>query len=117
MVLGVFKTREALAKMKAVKTDKCLACDENETESLPHLLLHCQYYQKIRDEYLPRLVILNPNFTSIMNDEKKLIISILNPESSMLPAVTILHCDKSFELSRSFCYDIFKKRDKFYELK
>ena len=52
MVLGVFKTREALAKMKAVKSDKCLACNENETESFPHLLLHCPFYPKIRNEYL-----------------------------------------------------------------
>ena len=117
MVLGVFKTRENLAKMKKVKSDKCLACDNNEIENLAHLLLHCPFYEKIRDEYLPRLAIINPKFSSIVNNEKELIISIINPESKLLPAEARLYCDQSFSLSRSYCYDIFKKREKFYEVK
>ena len=116
MLLGVFKTREKLAKMKKVKSDKCLACGENEIESLPHLLLKCTYYAKIREEYLPKLAILNPNFSSILNNERKIIISILDPESKLLPTESRLNCDEAFQLSRSFCYDLFKKRDKFYEL-
>jgi hypothetical protein len=38
MIMGAFKTRERLAKMKKVKTDNCLACNMNESETLPHLL-------------------------------------------------------------------------------
>ena len=117
MVLGVFKTRENLAKMKKVKTDKCLACDTNKTENLPHLLLYCPFYEKIRDEYLPRLAIINPKFSSIVNNEKKLIISILDPESEMLPAEARLHFDQSFKLTRSYCYNILKKIEKFYKVK
>ena len=117
MLLGVFKTRENLAKMKTVKSDKCLACTKNETKNLSHLLLHCDFYANIRDEYLLQLAILNPNISTIVNNEKQLIISILDPESKMLPIETRLYCDKSFIISRSYCYDLFNKREKFYKLK
>ena len=117
MSLGIFKTRENLARMNLVKSDKCLACDENQIENLPHLLLTCIFFAKIRDEYLPKLTLLNPNFSKLVNNESQLIISILNPESTLLPEDTRLHCDKSFNISRSYCYDIFRKREKFYEIK
>ena len=117
MTMGVFKTRENLAKMKLIKNNYCLACDKNQTENLSHLLLHCDFYAKIRDEYLPKLAILNQNFTVIMDNEPQLIISILNPESRQLPESARLYCEKSFQLSRSFCYDLYKKREKFYEMK
>ena len=48
-----FKTREKLFVMKKTKSDKCLACDENKTENVSHLLLHCQFYASIREECLP----------------------------------------------------------------
>ena len=81
MTLGVFKTRENLAKMKLVKNDKCLACDKNQQENLSHFVLHCDYFAKIREEYLPQLAILNKGFSNIVNNEKLLLLSILNPES------------------------------------
>ena len=64
--------------MNLVKSDKCLACDENQIENLPHLLLTCVFFAKIRDEYLPKLTLLNPNFSKLVNNESQLIISILN---------------------------------------
>ena len=117
MGLGVFKTRENLAKMKLVKTDKCLACKKDETENLSHLLLYCDFFKNIREEYLPKLALLNNNFSSIVNNEKLLILSILNPESELIPEEARLYCDTAFRLSRSFCYDLYKKREKFYEIK
>ena len=117
MTLGVFKTRENLSKMKLVKTDKCLACEKNQQENLSHFVLHCDFFSKIREEYLPQLAILNKGFSSIVNDEKLLMLSILNPESKQLPEESRLYCDSSFKIARSFCYDIYKKREKFYEKK
>ena len=117
MTMGVFKTRENLAKMKLIQSDYCLACDKHESENLSHLVLHCDFYAKIRDEYLPKIAILNPNFKDIMDNELQIIISILNPESLQLPESARLNCEKSFQLSRSFCYDLYKKREKFYEMK
>ena len=66
MLLGVFKTRKKLFVMKKAKNDKCLACDESKTENLSHLLLHCQFYSIIREEYLSRLNILNKHFSWII---------------------------------------------------
>ena len=108
---------ENLAKMKKVKSDKFMACDNDKIENIHHLLLYCPFYEKIRDEYLTRFAIINPKFSSIVNNENKLIILILDPEPEMLPAEARLHCDQSFTLSRSYYYDIFKKREKFYEVK
>jgi hypothetical protein len=116
MILGVFKTREKLAKMKQIKSDKCLACGTDEIENLPHLLLYCSFYAKIRDEYLPKLAVMNPSISSILNNETKLIISVLDPESNLLPPETRLYSDEAFKVSRSFCFDLYKKREKFYEL-
>ena len=115
MQLGVYKTREKLFSMNKTKSDKCLTCEDDVVESISHLILHCEYYKNIRHEYLPKLAIINPNFSSIIDDEKQILISILNPESAMLPTKVRLYSDEVFKLSRSFCSDIHKKRDKFYE--
>ena len=115
MLLGVFKTRKRLFVMKKTKGDKCLACDENKTENLSHLLLSCPFYESIREEYLPRLAILNKNFSEIIKEEKNIIISILDPDSTLLPPQARLHCEEAFNISRSYCYDVYKKREKFYE--
>ena len=117
ILLGVFKTRKKLFVMKKAKNDKCLACDESKPENLSHLLLHCQYYSSIREEYLPRLAIINKHFSEIINEEKNTILSILDPDSTLLPTNARLHCQEAFSISRSYCYDIYKKREKFYEIK
>ena len=117
MSLRIFKTRENLAKMKLVKNDKCLAFDKNQQENLSHFVLHCDYFAKIREEYLPQLAIMNKGFSSIVKTEKLLMLSILNPESEQLPEESRLYCDSSFKIARSFSYDIYKKREQFYEKK
>ena len=113
MQLGVYKTREKLFSMNKTKSDKCLACEDDVVESISNLILHCEYYKNIRHEYLPKLAIINPNFSSIIDDEKQILISILNPESAMLPTEVRLYSDEVFKLSRSFCSDIHKKREIF----
>ena len=72
MLLGVYFTRELLHKMKKARTNKCLACNKNETENIAHFLLYCEYYQPIREEYLPKLVTSNKNIGCILNKEDKL---------------------------------------------
>ena len=85
MLLGVYFTRELLHKMKKVNSPQCLACDENTTENLSHLILYCQFYQIIREEYLPKLVTSNKSIGVILNNEDNMVISILDPISSNLP--------------------------------
>ena len=113
--MGVFKTRERLAKMKKVKTNKCLACNMNETETLPHLLLYCSFFTKIREEYLPKLAVMNRHISLLVDNETKLVISILDPGSKLLPPEARLDSDEAFQLSRSFCFYLYQKREKYYE--
>ena len=116
MQLGVFKTRVKLFSMKKTKSDKCLTCEDDKPETLSHLLLQCQYFNNIREEYLPKLAVLNPDFKEIINDERKIMLSILNPDSALLPNQTRIHKAEAFKISRSFCYDVYRKREKFYEV-
>ena len=117
MVLGVYFTRELLFKMKKVNSDKCLGCETDTSENLEHFIIHCPFYQNIREEYLPKLILLNPNISSIFNDEKQAILSILDPVSSKLPD-TVRNgwssVNAAYDVSRKFCADMHKKRDKFY---
>ena len=117
MVLGVYFTRELLFKMKKVNSDKCLGCETDTSENLEHFIIHCPFYQNIREEYLPKFILLNPNISSIFNDEKQAILSILDPVSSKLPD-TVRNgwssVNAAYDVSRKFCADMHKKRDKFY---
>ena len=60
---------------------------------------------------------LNPHISQILNNEKQLILSILDPISSKLP-LTVKDSWSSvkgaYEVSRKFCSDMHRKRDKFY---
>ena len=79
MLLGVYFTRQLLFKMKKVESDKCFGCEENDREHLEHFLIHCPFYQNIGEEYLPQLVLFNPNISSIFDDEQQAILLILDP--------------------------------------
>ena len=59
---------------------------------------------------------LNRGLQSKANNENHLIISILDPESKLLPFEARVSSNEAFSISRSFCYDIFNKREKFYEI-
>ena len=122
MLLGVYFTRELLFKMKKVKSDQCFACESNADmgkvpETFEHFLLHCPYYQNIREEYLPKMILLNPEIPTILENEKQVILSILDPISSKLP-LTVKNgwssVKAAYDASRKFCFDMHRKRDKFY---
>ena len=48
MILGVYKTRELLHKMKIIMSDLCAACSMNVKGSLPHYVLYCPFVEDIR---------------------------------------------------------------------
>ena len=103
--------------MKKVKSDRCYGCETNTTENLGHFLIHCPFYQNIREEYLPKFLLLNPNISTILNNEEQVILSILDPLSSKLPDAVKKgwsSVKSAYDFSRNFCSDMHKKRDKFY---
>ena len=117
MQLGVYRTREALYKMKQVKSPLCLACDTDTVATLAHYLLYCKFTEEIRQNYLPKFFLSNPEVVSLTNNETALLISILDPESSLLPE-PIRHGWESstniYTLSRDYAYNVHKKLEKFY---
>ena len=117
MLMGVYFTRELLHKMKKAKSPQCFACGQNQIENINHFLLYCQYYQNIREEYLPKLVTSNKNIACILDDEDQVLVSIFDPISSKLPQIVRKGWDSvknAYQLSRKFCSDMHRKRDKFY---
>ena len=71
--------------MKVIKSPQCTACSMNAVGSLSHYLLYCPLTEKIREKYVPQFVLANPKVASLANNETALLISILDPESSLLP--------------------------------
>ena len=118
MVLGVYFTRELMHKMKKVNSANCLGCGLGVTENLSHFLLHCVSYSKIRQEYLPKLLEINGKIAQTFENENQILISILDPVSSKLPEAVRqgwTSVNTAYEISRQFCYDMHRKRDKFYK--
>ena len=85
MSLGVYRTREVLHKMKKTKSNLCTACSNNAIGSLEHYLLYCPFTQEIREHFIPKFIQCNPKITSLIDNEAALVISILDPESNLLP--------------------------------
>jgi hypothetical protein len=118
MLLGVYFTREFLHKMKKASSPICSGCPSQVNETLKHLLLHCEYYQKIRESYLPKYIQQNSQLSEIFSNEDLIVQTILDPLSSNLPdsvregweSAKTVYC-----LSRQFCYSIHKRREKLYE--
>ena len=118
MVLGVYFTRELLHKMKKAQTDTCLGCELGVTENLGHFLLHCVLYKNIREEYLPKFIEINKNISLTFENENEILICILDPVSSKLPENVIkgwTSVTRAYELSRQFCFDMHRKREKHYK--
>ena len=59
MSLGIYFTRELMFRMKKAKFPLCLGCGEQKIELLDHLLLHCQNYKDIRENFIPKLILNN----------------------------------------------------------
>ena len=118
MLMGVYFTRELLHKMKKVKSPLCLGCPNQVNETLNHILLHCEYYKRIHEEYLPKFLQQNCQLGEIFSDETLIVQTILDPLSSNLPdgvregwaSPKAVYC-----ISRQFCYSLHKMRDKLYE--
>ena len=118
MTLGVYKTRETLHRMKIIKSPMCTACQMNVPGSLAHYLLYCPFTESIRQEYVPKFILSNPKVTSLVDNEEALIISILDPESSLLPEDIRFNWESSnaiYTLSRDYVYNVHKKFEKFYQ--
>ena len=117
MVLGVYFTRELLFKMKKSKSPNCSGCGDTQKEDLKHFLLHCVFFKDIREVFIPKLVLMNPSYREIFNDESQLMISILDPISSKLPKNYVNNWSSvtsAYELTRMFCWNMHNKREKLY---
>ena len=64
---------------------------------------------------LTKTGVMNPHISLLVDNETKLVISILDPGSKLLPPEARLDSDEAFQLSRSFCFDLYQKREKYYE--
>ena len=120
MSLGVYKSREILHKMKIVKSPMCTACSTNSVGSLAHYLLYCPYTEAIRQQYVPKFIVANPKVARLAGNEEALIISILDPESSLLPEEIRYNWESStriYAMSRDYVYNVHKKFEKFYNVK
>ena len=120
MTLGVYKTRETLHKMKVIKSPLCTACPMNAVGSLSHYLLYCPFTEQIRQKYVPKFILANPKVASLANDETALLISILDPESSLLPDDVRHNWESTktiYALSRDYVYNVHKKIEKYHEKK
>ena len=116
MMVGVYFTRIFLHKIKKIKSPQCLVC-EQKNEDLNHLLLHCSYYDEIREKYLPKYFTENSNIGDILTNEELIIQMILDPVSSKLPETLIknwVSVKTAYNISRQFCYSIHRKREKLY---
>ena len=115
MLLVTYFTRELLFKMKKSSSPHCLGCGNGKIENLSHFLLHCQYYDEICEEYLPKLILLNKQTSEIINSEHLMILSIIDPLTSKRPEAFVKNwssAKSAYELSRRFCFNMHEKREK-----
>ena len=118
MTLGVYRTRENLHKMKKSKSNMCSACPMKAIGSLEHYILYCEFVKDIREKFLPQFILSNPKITSLLKNEVALMISILDPESCLLPEDIRYNWESStkiYSLSRDYVYNVHRKFDKFYQ--
>jgi hypothetical protein len=70
--------------MHKAKSPSC-ACNPAISENIPHVRLYCELYDSIRQGCIPKYIGMNNQILQISDDEKLLVISILDPLSSKLP--------------------------------
>ena len=110
--------RVFLHKIKKVKTPICAGCNSKD-EDLSHLLLHCRFYDPIREKYLSQYFVQNTSIGDILGNEDMIIQTILDPISAKLPDTvrnSWLSVKDAYKLSRQFCYDLHRKIEKLYSL-
>ena len=116
-VMGIYFTREMLHKMKKVDSPMCLGCPQNKKETPEHFILECSYFQDIRESFLPKFVILNPNVSQVLGNENLIMLMILDPLSSKLPEEVTnnwVSVKEAYKISRTFVYNMHRKREKYY---
>ena len=116
MYTGVYFTQEYLFKMKKVNSPAC-ACDGFIIENLPHFVLHCKLYRTIREEYIPKYILLNKNIPTICDSATLLLIFNLDPLSAKLPEMVTTNWSSVqdvYKLSRKFIFRMHLKRENFY---
>ena len=112
-LLGVFHSTSMLYKMKKSASKKCPFCSFE--EDIPHILLFCKKYVDIRDPFLVQLTFANTSIPNYSDNPDILLISFLDPESPSLPDEIKNNwqsTDKIYELSRNYCYNIYRMREK-----
>ena len=118
MAMGVYFTRELLQKMKKINSAMCMGCNKSENENLSHFILQCGFYQQIRENYLPKLMEINPHISDLFGKEELLMMMILDPLNSKLPD-RITKCwtssKKANELPRRFYYNMHRKIEKYMQ--
>jgi hypothetical protein len=118
MLLGVYRTRELLYKMNKAKSPYCFGCQSQTIETLNHLLLHCEYYQQVREAYLPKYIQENGQLSEILANEDLIIQTVLDPLSSNLPISVRegwISAKAAYSTSRQFCYNLHRMREKLYK--
>ena len=80
-------------------------------------MLHCSYFDQIREKFLPQYIAENSRISEILDDEELIIQTILDPVCSKLPEIVRknwVSVKSAYTLSRQFCYNIHRKREKLY---
>ena len=104
--------------MKKIKSNICSACHLNAVGSLEHYLLYCPFVEEIRQKFVPKLFLSNPKVSSLLQNEAALMVTILDPESTVLPDDIRCNWDSSaniYALSRDYVYNVHNKYLKYYE--
>ena len=88
-------------------------------EDIQHILLFCDHYLEIREQFLVELTFSNRNVVKYSNNPDVLLTSFLDPESPGLPDEirdSWNSLDDIYKISRNYCYNIYKKREKLNEV-
>ena len=75
------------------------------------------FYDEIREKYLPQYFSQNCNISDILTNEDIIMQMILDPVSAKLPDTlknNWVSVKTAYRLSRQFCYNIDRKREKLY---
>ena len=82
----------------------------NAIGSLGHYLLYCELSKEIREKFVTKFILSNNKISSLLNNEVALMITILDPESSLLPdeiRFNWVSSSQIYSLSRDFAYTTF----------
>ena len=105
--------------MKKVDSPFCVSCGNNNIiESDSHILLQCDIYQDIREKFLTMMTLRNNDIVNYNDNTDILLTAILDPESPSLPEdirTKWKSLEEIYSLSRDFCHNVHKKREKILE--